>query len=245
MFGRGLDSEIGTYVKKSFQSELSGNVIDLCPVGALTSKSYPFLSRNWELKTFDSIDFSDGFGVNLLIYIKNNKIIKISPSYDYLNNTNVWISDKSRFSFDGMFSPERLLNGFISFGTKKYNNHNWKTLVKEIVTTLYFQDHLNNHFLKNYKLIIVFSNNVNLEVLNLLNLMSKKYKFIELKKFEGQFNCNSLESSFLTESCHSKNLNNSNLCLLVGINSRYENPSFNLNLRKWFLKCIQLILNLF
>ena len=236
MFGRGLDSEIGTYVKKSFQSELSGNVIDLCPVGALTAKPYPFLSRSWELKNFNSIDFSDGFGVDILVYIKNNKIVKINPSYDYSQNTNVWISDKSRFSFDGMFSPERVLNGFINFGTTNYVNNNWKTLIKEIITTLYFHDHLNNHFLKNYKLVIVFSNNINLEVLNLLNLISKKYKFIELKKFEGQLNYNTFEYDFLTEFYDSKKLNYSTLCLLIGLNSRYENPSFNLKLRQRFLK---------
>ena len=58
MFGRGLNSEIGTYISKPFQSELSGNVIDLCPVGALTSKPYSFVKRNWEVKTVNSIDFT-------------------------------------------------------------------------------------------------------------------------------------------------------------------------------------------
>lgn len=82
MFGRGLQSEIGTYVEKIFQSELSGNVIDLCPVGALTSKPYPFISRNWELKNVTFIDFSDGFGTPIQVFIKNNQIIKILPSYD-------------------------------------------------------------------------------------------------------------------------------------------------------------------
>ena len=236
MFGRGLDSEIGTYVTKAFQSELSGNVIDLCPVGALTQKPYPFLSRSWELKNVNSIDFSDGFGANIIVSIKNNKIIKISPGYDKSRNLNNWISDKSRFSFDGMFSSEKLLNGFIEFGLNEFKQQKWNTLLKEITTTLYFQDHLTNHLLKNYKLIIVFSNNVNLEVLNLLTLFSKKYKFIEVKKFEGQIKNNSFESNFLTSSTIHKDIDNSNLCLLVGINSRYENPNFNLNLRKRSLK---------
>jgi NADH dehydrogenase (ubiquinone) Fe-S protein 1 len=89
MFGRGLSSEIGTYVDKLFQSELSGNVIDLCPVGALTSKPYPFTHRSWELKSVASIDFSDGFGTPTQLFIKNNHIIRILPGYDKLNhNTN-------------------------------------------------------------------------------------------------------------------------------------------------------------
>jgi len=70
MFGRGLHSEIGTYVTKTFQSELSGNVIDLCPVGALTAKPYPFIGRSWELKNINSLDFSDSFGVDLQIFFK-------------------------------------------------------------------------------------------------------------------------------------------------------------------------------
>ena len=106
MFGRGLDSEIGTYVTKTFQSELSGNIIDLCPVGALTSKPYPFVSRNWELKSVSSLDFSDGFATNVQVFVKNNQIIKITPEYDPSTNSTNWISDKTRFAFDGMFSPE-------------------------------------------------------------------------------------------------------------------------------------------
>ena len=236
VFGRGLDSEIGTYVKKAFQSELSGNVIDLCPVGALTQKPYPFLSRSWELKNVNSIDFSDGFGADVVISMKNNKIVKVTPGYDPEKRLNNWISDKSRFSFDGMFSSERILNGFIEFKNNSFTKSNWDTLFKEIIVTLYFQDHLNNHFLKNYKLIIVFNNNISLEVLNLLNLFSKKYKFIELRKFEGQTFDNTFESNFMCPSLTDKFINKSNLCLLVGSNSRYENPNFNLALRKRSLK---------
>jgi NADH dehydrogenase/NADH:ubiquinone oxidoreductase subunit G len=84
-FGRGLQSEIGTYVEKIFQSELSGNVIDLCPVGALTSKPYPFVNRNWELKSIVSIDFLDGFGTSIQLFIKDNRIIKILPAYNKIN----------------------------------------------------------------------------------------------------------------------------------------------------------------
>ena len=65
--GRGRDSEIGTYVEKLFSSELSGNVIDLCPVGALTSKPYAFTSRSWELKGTESIDVSDALGANIRV----------------------------------------------------------------------------------------------------------------------------------------------------------------------------------
>jgi NADH-quinone oxidoreductase chain G len=239
MFGRGLESEIGTYVTKTFQSELSGNIIDLCPVGALTSKPYPFVSRSWELKNINTIDFSDGFGTKIQVYLKNNQIVKITPNYDPATNSNVWISDKTRFAFDGMFSPERVLNGFISTGTGEiFKSNSWKQLLDEIILTIYFQDHLNRHFLKTNSLVIIFDNNLSLEVLSMLTFFSKKYSFIKLRRAENQITNNDIENKFLTNKPHqlTSNLKKSNLCLLIGLNSRYENPNFNLKLRKRYLE---------
>merc|ERR1712102_262814 len=102
MYNRGVKSEIGTYISKTFTSELSGNLIDICPVGALTFKQYSFVNRNWELKNIKSIDYSDGFGLDTHVFVSNNSVIKVQPA---LNSS--WISDKTRFSFDGMFSTER------------------------------------------------------------------------------------------------------------------------------------------
>ena len=240
MFGRGLNSEIGTYVNKTFQSELSGNVIDLCPVGALTAKPYPFLSRSWELKSTESVDFSDGFGTNIQVYVKNNKIVKITPSYDSTLNSNSWISDKTRFAFDGMFSPSRSTIGSINYKTNDLiHKLSWKKLITEIITTLYFQDHLQKHFLNNKKLIVIFDNNINLEVLNLLQLFSSKYSsFIVLRKLEGKLSNTDIDADFLTYSQKTlkSNLAISNLGFLIGLYSRYEGVNFNLNLRQRFLK---------
>lgn len=236
MFGRGMDSEIGTYVEKTFQSELSGNIIDLCPVGALTSKPYPFISRNWELKNINSIDFSDGFGTNLQVYLKNNRVTKVLPSHNRNTQSIDWISDKTRFSFDGMFSPERIVQGFITDGKGKTNYPlTWKILLEEIISTLYFQDHLNRHFLKINTFVIVFDNNVSLEVLNLLILFAKKYSFINLRRSDGNPFNNDVESDFLINT--PKNLTNqSDMCLLIGVNTRYEGSTLNLQLRKRYLK---------
>lgn len=238
VFGRGMDSEIGTYVGKIFQSELSGNVIDLCPVGALTSKPYPFIGRNWELKNINSIDFSDGFGTDLQVCLKNNKIVKILPGYNQSDNSVNWISDKTRFAFDGMFSPERILQGFVIKGCKKtLMPLPWKNLFEEIVYILYFQDHLARHFLKINLLTIVFDSNISNEVLSLLVLLSKKYSFIQLKKAEPLQLENDLESDFLINSATDKlQLSKSNLCFLLGVNTRYEGSSLNLKLRHRYLK---------
>jgi NADH-quinone oxidoreductase chain G len=238
VFGRGMSSEIGTYVNKVFQSELSGNVIDLCPVGALTSKPYPFIGRNWELKNINSIDFSDGFGTDLQICLKNNKIVKVLPGYNSNDKAVNWISDKTRFAFDGMFSPERILQGFVVKGSSKnLQPLSWKNLFEEIVYILYFQDHLARHFLKTNLLTIVFSNNVSNEVLNLLLLLSKKYAFVRLRKSELSKVENDLESNFLLNSASNKQqLAQSKLCFLIGLNTRYEGSSLNLKLRHRYLK---------
>jgi NADH-quinone oxidoreductase chain G len=98
---RGIDTEIGTYVEKMFKSELSGNIIDLCPVGALTSKPYAFTSRPWELKTTESIDTLDSTGSNIRIDTRGTEIMRIIPRLNEDINEE-WISDKTRFSYDGL-----------------------------------------------------------------------------------------------------------------------------------------------
>ena len=99
--GRGGASEIGTYVNKLMESELSGNVIDLCPVGALTSKPYAFTARQWELKPTESVDVSDALGCNIRVDSRGTEVLRILPR----NNEEVnedWISDKARFQYDGL-----------------------------------------------------------------------------------------------------------------------------------------------
>ena len=83
MTGRGRDSEIGTYVDKLLTSELSGNVIDLCPVGALTSKPFAFTARNWELRNTESIDLSDALGTNIRVDTRGTEV-KFFYSMDHL-----------------------------------------------------------------------------------------------------------------------------------------------------------------
>ena len=100
-FGRGDSTEIGTYIVKPFIDELSGNIVDVCPVGALTSKSYAFKARPWELKNLESIDIFDSLGSNIRVDVKGNEIVRILPKrHDYLNEE--WITDKIRFSFEGL-----------------------------------------------------------------------------------------------------------------------------------------------
>ena len=79
VLGRGGNEEIGTYVERAMKSELSGNVIDICPVGALTSKPFAFTARSWELKSTESIDVSDAVGANIRINSRGPEVMRILP----------------------------------------------------------------------------------------------------------------------------------------------------------------------
>jgi NADH-quinone oxidoreductase subunit G len=99
--GRGEGMEIGTYVEQAIASELSGNLIDLCPVGALTSKPYAFVARPWELTKTDSIDVSDAVGVNIRIDTRGPEVLRILPRVNEDVNEE-WLGDKGRFWIDGL-----------------------------------------------------------------------------------------------------------------------------------------------
>jgi NADH-quinone oxidoreductase subunit G len=105
--GRGEDMRIGTFVGHTVAHELSGNVIDLCPVGALTSKPYRFTARAWELTDADSIAPHDGVGSNVRLHIRGNQVMRVHPrDNEAVNET--WISDRDRFSYAGLNAADRL-----------------------------------------------------------------------------------------------------------------------------------------
>ena len=237
MFGRGLESEIGTYVDKLFQSELSGNVIDLCPVGALTSKPYPFVHRSWELKSMATIDFSDGFGTPTQVFIKNNSIIRILPGYDKTSYSTNWISDKTRFSFDGMFSPDKIIHSFLESNKKQsLISLSWKKLFKEFFYTLYFQNHLLKNCYRPQSILMCVGENTSLEVLNLLNILTRQYPFFKLRQPEQQLLNVDLEQRHLLDFNIDNKIQSSDTCLLVGVNPRYEGFRLNLRFRSRYLK---------
>lgn len=105
--GRGEDMEISTYVKHAMHSEVSGNIIDLCPVGALTSKPYRFTARPWELKQFHSISPHDSLGSNLHVHTRDGRVMRVVPKENVKINE-VWLSDRDRFSYEGLYHKDRL-----------------------------------------------------------------------------------------------------------------------------------------
>src|SRR5213075_438409 len=107
MAGRGEHAEILTFVSRSVDSELSGNMIDLCPVGALTSKPFRYKARTWELARRKSVSPHDGLGSNLVVQVKNDKVMRVVPLENEAINE-CWLSDKDRFSYAGLDSEKRL-----------------------------------------------------------------------------------------------------------------------------------------
>lgn len=114
--GRGNDMQIGTYIERNINSEMSGNIIDLCPVGALTSKPYAFRARPWELKRTETIDVMDALGSNVRVDTRGIEVMRVLPRLnDDINEE--WISDKSRFACDGL-KTQRLTTPLIKNGDK-------------------------------------------------------------------------------------------------------------------------------
>ena len=99
--GRGEDAEITSYLGRTLDSELQGNIVDLCPVGALTSKPYAFTARPWELTRTESVDVMDALGSNIRVDAKGREVMRILPrNHDGVNEE--WLSDRSRYAWDGL-----------------------------------------------------------------------------------------------------------------------------------------------
>jgi NADH-quinone oxidoreductase subunit G len=105
--GRGENAEIVSFVGRAVDSELSGNMIDLCPVGALTSEPFRYSARTWELSRRKSVSPHDGLGSNLVVQVKQNRVMRVLPLENEAVNE-CWLSDKDRFSYEALNSPERL-----------------------------------------------------------------------------------------------------------------------------------------
>ncbi len=221
--GRGENMEITTYLEKSMESELSANVIDLCPVGALTSKPYAFEARPWELKKTESIDVMDAVGSNIRVDSYNWEVKRILPR---LNNdiNEEWISDKTRYSCDGLLK-QRLDVPYI-----KKDNKLQKSTWDEVISILV------------KKIRTINPNEIGGHIgdmVNLENALSFKKFFSALKinnlEFrERKFYINSSEKSNYIFNSSIKGIEESDLILLVGTNPRHEATMLNARIRKVF-----------
>jgi NADH-quinone oxidoreductase subunit G len=134
MSHRGEHSEIETFVGQSVDSELSGNMIDICPVGALTSKPFRYQARTWELSRRKSVSPHDSTGANLIVQVKNNQVLRVVPlENDAVNEC--WIADRDRFSYEALNSPDRLTQPMLKQDGKWFSV-DWQTALEYVANGL-------------------------------------------------------------------------------------------------------------
>jgi hypothetical protein len=202
-------------------------------MGALTLKSFPFELRGWDIEKFESFDPTDSFGSNTRVYVSKNQIVLIEPDYNS-NTFNTWLTDKGRQFFDGIF-------GINNFNNKNLKDQDikkdfWSNLLKKIIKSAYIFDHCNKQLL-NKRFFTIIVENVGLETLSVLLMLSQNYSFIKLKKVENININNNLENNFQLNIASDKiKLNLSTLCLLISNNPRHEGYYLNINLRQRYLK---------
>jgi NADH-quinone oxidoreductase chain G len=222
--GRGNSTEINFYYPNIFNSEFSGNLIDLCPVGALTSKPYSFKARSWELQKKEGIDILDGLGSNIKINIFNNEIVRIMPKTNF-NINKEWISNKTRFFFDSL-KYQRIKYPLIKNEKGIYQKISW-------FKALHI---LNNQFLikDSSQIKAIVGNLTDLEsnflFKKVLNMIGVSNIFYEQYLNNKQFKMNSdLTSNFLFNT-DLKAIESSDLCLVINSNIRQEGSILNIHL---------------
>lgn len=227
VIGRGINSEISSYVETKFADcEFSGNVIDLCPVGALTSHSNAFAYRPWNLKRLNSFDALDSLGSFITVHFFGSNIVKITPRINYNLNLN-WISDKVRYMYDGLYK-QRILKPLYVNAAGEYCNITWNevfyTLKADLLSkksTLnigcYFGELLNNE--------IIFTASKFMDIIGNPN----KYSIQDKLFINNDFNSNYLFNGKVTS------LSNTDMCFIFGSNLKSELPLLNVRLRKQYL----------
>ena len=224
--GRGEDMQITTYLEKSMESELSANVIDLCPVGALTSKPYVFEARPWELKKTETIDVMDAVGSNIRVDTYGWEVKRVLPRINEDINEE-WISDKTRYACDGL-KNQRLDTPYIREGSKFKKTtwtHAFEAVVKKINET-------------NPENIAGFTGDLtNMETLYIAKEFfdkTLKSKNIECR-IDNEYVNTDTRSNYIFNS-KINGIEESDLILLVGTNPRLEATILNSRIRKNYLK---------
>ena len=224
MLGRGENAEITSYLEKTVNSELSGNVIDLCPVGALTSKPYEFKARPWELKKTETIDVFDGVGSNIRVDSIGTKVLRVLPKLNEDINEE-WINDKTRFAIDGLHN-QRLDKPYIK-ENNKLKETSWEVAIKKVVEKIKLSKPEN---------ILALSGNFT----DVETLMATKLFFEKIGSNNYECRLNNLKVDPLVRSSYVfntgiTNIEKSDAILLVGTNPRWEASILNTRIRKSYL----------
>ena len=224
--GRGEDMQITTYLEESMQSELSANVVDLCPVGALTSKPYVFEARPWELKKTETIDVMDAVGSNIRVDTYGWEVKRVLPRINEDINEE-WISDKTRYACDGLLN-QRLDTPYIKYNGK-FEKATWKEAFNIIKSKFKNAD--------KEKICGITGDMVNMETLYIFKEFFNKtlgsYN-IESRNDHTYLNPNKRENYLFNSSING--IEEADFILLVGSNPRYEATILNSRIRKSYIQ---------
>ncbi len=222
--GRGEDVEITNYIEGGVKSELSGNIIDLCPVGALTSKPYEFKARNWELHRTESIDVMDAVGSNIIINTRGNEVMRILP-YTNEDINEEWISDKTRFFYDGL-KYQRLDRPYIK-QKNKLEETSWEIalniLAKRIKKT------------KAEKIGAIAGDLTDVETMFVVKDYLKALGSYNVDCRQNGSKLSNKNRAQYTFNTTIKGIEEADHCLLIGCNPRHEATMVNARIRKAYL----------
>tara|TARA_B100000579_G_scaffold44080_1_gene30737 strand:- start:900 stop:2930 length:2031 start_codon:yes stop_codon:yes gene_type:complete len=224
--GRGEDMQITTYLEESMKSELSANVIDLCPVGALTSKPYVFEARPWELKKTETIDVMDAVGSNIRVDTYGWEVKRVLPRINEDINEE-WISDKTRYACDGL-KNQRIDTPYIKINDE-FKKTSWDTAYKKIVEKI-----------KNTepdKIVGLTGDLANMETLFIVKeFFNKTIKsnFLDSRTDNFYVNINDRKNYIFNTSING--IEESDLIILIGTNPRHEATILNSRIRKAYVK---------
>jgi NADH-quinone oxidoreductase subunit G len=226
--GRGEHMEVTTYVEKTLQSELSGNIIDICPVGALTSKPYAFKARSWELKKTESVDVLDAIGSNIRIDTRGLEVMRILPKINEDINEE-WISDKTRFAYDGL-KYQRLDKPYIR-ENGKLRPASWNEALELVAKKLGSTE--------GSRIAAIAGTLADTETMFALKLLFEKLgsKNIDANQFGYKFDISKRGNYlFNTKLAH---INDADFCLLIGANPRQVAPTLNARIKAATRKGLQ------
>ncbi|MDX1656839.1 MAG: NADH-quinone oxidoreductase subunit NuoG, partial [Candidatus Competibacteraceae bacterium] len=226
--GRGEDMQIGTYIEKSLISELSGNVIDLCPVGALTSKPARYEGRSWEYYQYAGVAPHDSVGSNIFLHVLRNRVMRVVPrENEAINET--WIADRDRFSYQGLYSDDRALTPMVR-RSKTLENADWEEALEAAAKGL--QGVINHHGPEQVGVMI--SPNATLEEIYLLQKLARGLGItaIDHRLRQADFSDQQQAPAYPWLGMGIADLEQLNGVLLVGANPRLEQPLFGHRLRK-------------
>lgn len=230
--GRGENMQIGTYIEKSVSSEMSGNIIDLCPVGALTSKPFRYSARTWELVQKDAIAPHDSVGSNIHVHVKGNQVKRVVPADNEAINE-VWLSDRDRFSYEAVYSEDRLQKPMVK-DNGEWKEVDWETALGVVTNSLSTLTDSNNA----EQIGAIASASSTTEELYLLQKLIRALgsNNIDSRLIQSDFSDQDEAPAFPYLGQSIAEFESLGSALLIGSNVRKEQPIINHRLRKAVLR---------